>query len=188
MKNRPGSAPDGLVRRSPNGSGPEASLCARIMGPGSGRTQPARYQFPPSRLGCVPPHHRRPGSYCEKPARTRFGSGCVSDFGQSDPARKRAGGQESSGPRLTNVAKPIRIGCESDPARLLGICMESGVFALTFSIYTFTAMVVTRLPAALQQYFYGDNDVLGLSPVPCNAAASRRSSPTLIEPMNQRAA
>ena len=26
--------------------------------------------------------HRRPGSYCEKPARTRFGSGCVSDFGQ----------------------------------------------------------------------------------------------------------
>ena len=34
---------------------PEASRCARIIGPGSGRTQPARYQFPTFRLGCVLP-------------------------------------------------------------------------------------------------------------------------------------
>ena len=164
----------------------------------------------------------------------------MSDFGQSDPARKQAGGPESSGPLLTKATKLIQIGCECDPECLLGICMDSGVFrmwsgmftgymygqrrlsnvvrnvywvyvwtaasfecgpecllgicmdsgvfALTFSVYTLTAIAVTMLPAALQQYFYGDNDVLGLSLVLCNAAASRRSGPTLIEPMNQRAA
>ena len=49
-QNRSGSDPDGLVRFWPNGSGPEASRCARIIGPGSAA---ARYQFPTFRLGCI---------------------------------------------------------------------------------------------------------------------------------------
>ena len=55
VQNRPGSVLDGLVRFWPNVSGPEASRCARIIGPGSGGTQPARFQCPTFRLGCVPP-------------------------------------------------------------------------------------------------------------------------------------
>ena len=39
----------------PNTSGPEASQCARIIRPGSGRTQVAHHQFPTFRLGCVLP-------------------------------------------------------------------------------------------------------------------------------------
>ena len=35
-QNRPGSDLDGLVRLRPNASGPEASQCAGIIGPGSG--------------------------------------------------------------------------------------------------------------------------------------------------------
>ena len=41
----------GLVRFWPNGSGPEASQCTRIIEPGFwGRTQPARHQFPTFRM------------------------------------------------------------------------------------------------------------------------------------------
>ena len=53
VQNRPGSDLDGLVRLWPNASGPEASRCARIIGPGSGRMQPDRYQFPTFRFGSV---------------------------------------------------------------------------------------------------------------------------------------
>ena len=49
----PRSDPDGLVRFWPNTSGPVASQCARNIVPGSGRMQPARYQFPTFRLSCV---------------------------------------------------------------------------------------------------------------------------------------
>ena len=44
VRNRPRSdlVLDGHVRLWPNGSGPEASWCARIIGPGSGKTEPAR--------------------------------------------------------------------------------------------------------------------------------------------------
>ena len=52
-KNLPGSDLDDLVRFWPNGSGPEASRCARIIRPGSGRSQTARYQLPTLRLDCV---------------------------------------------------------------------------------------------------------------------------------------
>ena len=45
VQNRAGSDLDGLFRVLPNASGPEASRCARIIGPGSGRTQPASFQF-----------------------------------------------------------------------------------------------------------------------------------------------
>ena len=58
-QNRPGSDLDGLVRVWPNASGLEASRCARIIRPGSGRTQPARYQFSTFRLGSVLPQTSR---------------------------------------------------------------------------------------------------------------------------------
>ena len=58
-QNRPGSDLNGLVRVWPNASGLEASRCARIIRPGSGRTQPARYQFPTFRLGSVLPQTSR---------------------------------------------------------------------------------------------------------------------------------
>ena len=44
-----------VVRFGPNAFGPEASQCARIIGSGSGRTQPACYQLPTFRLRCVLP-------------------------------------------------------------------------------------------------------------------------------------
>ena len=44
----------------------------------------------------------------------------MSGFGQTDPVRKQANVQEPSGSLLVNAAKPIRTGCESDPAYLLG--------------------------------------------------------------------
>ena len=55
LQNRPGSNLDGLVKVWPNTSGPEASQCARIIRPGSGRMQAAHHQFPTFRLGCVFP-------------------------------------------------------------------------------------------------------------------------------------
>ena len=45
VQNRAGSDLNGLFRVLPNASGPEAGRCARIIGPGSGRTQPASFQF-----------------------------------------------------------------------------------------------------------------------------------------------
>ena len=36
----------------------------------------------------------------------------VSGFGQTDPVRKQAGKQESSGPLLANASQPIRIGSD----------------------------------------------------------------------------
>ena len=49
-QNRSGSDPGDLVKFWPNGSGPEASRCAKIIGPGSAA---ARHQFPTFRLGCI---------------------------------------------------------------------------------------------------------------------------------------
>ena len=59
VQNRPGSDLDGLVRFGPNASGQEASRCAKINGPGFGRAQLARYQFPTFRLGCFLPETAR---------------------------------------------------------------------------------------------------------------------------------
>ena len=44
---------DGLVRFRTNGSGLEASRCARIISPSSGKTQPACYGFPTFRLDFI---------------------------------------------------------------------------------------------------------------------------------------
>ena len=70
VQNGPRSDRDDLVRVWQNTSGPEASRCAGITWPGfwqdatgplpvSGRTQPARYQFPTFRLGSVLPQTSR---------------------------------------------------------------------------------------------------------------------------------
>ena len=122
VQNRAGSDLDGPVRFWPNASGPEASQSARITGPGSSRTQPARYQFPTLRL-LVAFFHTRPCMITlrkTRPDPTWFWlTGTY--FGQTDPVRKQAGVQESSGPLLANAAEPIRIGCESDAARLPSI-------------------------------------------------------------------
>ena len=53
VPHRPGSHLDGLLRFWPNASGPEASRCARIIGPSSGRRQTAHYHFPTFRLGYI---------------------------------------------------------------------------------------------------------------------------------------
>ena len=73
-QNWPGSDLDGLVRFWPNASGLEANRCARIISPGSGRTQPAHYHLPSFRLRSILPS-RQPGSYCANLARIWFGSG-----------------------------------------------------------------------------------------------------------------
>ena len=54
----------------------------------------------------------------------------MSGFGQTDPVQKQAGVQESSGPLLANAFKPIRTGCESDPAFLLGSYLEKKRFTI----------------------------------------------------------
>ena len=88
-------------------------------GPVSGRTQPARYQFPIFRLCSVLPQTSRI-ILCKTSADPIEFWLTVSGFGQTDPVRKQAGVQESSGPLLANPSEPIRVGRESDPACLLG--------------------------------------------------------------------
>ena len=75
VRTLPGSSLDGLFRFWPNASGPEASWCARIIAPSSGRAETARYQFPLS--DSVIFFHRQPGSYYAKPAWVRLDSGLL---------------------------------------------------------------------------------------------------------------
>ena len=86
-------------------------------GPVSGRTQPARYQFPTFRLGSVLPQTSRM-IVCKTSLDPIQFWLIVSGFGQTDPVRKQAGVQESSGPLLASASQPVRTG--SDPACLLG--------------------------------------------------------------------
>ena len=85
----------------------------------SGRTQPARYQFPTSRLGSVLPQTSRIILCKTSPDPIYFWL-IVSGLGQTDPVRKQASVQESSGLLLANASQSIRTGYESDPACLLG--------------------------------------------------------------------
>ena len=120
MQNRPGSDLDGLVRVWPNTSDLEAAGVPESLGPVSGRIQTARYQFITFRLGSVLPQTSQITLCKTSPDPIWFWL-IVSGFGQTDPLRKQAGVQESSGPLLASAAKPIRTGCESDPACLLGV-------------------------------------------------------------------
>ena len=103
VQSQPGSNLDGLVMHWPNGSGLEASWCAGIIGPTSGGTQAACYQFPTFRLSCVLPQ-----TAFFMTAQSR----CV---------------QESLGPLLANASVLIQTGCGSDPARLLGYSTFTGI-------------------------------------------------------------
>ena len=89
-------------------------------GPVSGRTQPARYQFPTFSLGFVLPQRSRIILCKTSPDPVYFWL-IVSGFGEMDPVRKQAGEQQSSGPLPANASTLIRTGCESDPACLLGM-------------------------------------------------------------------
>ena len=89
VQNWPGSDLDGLVRISPNASGLEASRCAGIIGPGSGKRQPAATSFQLSDATAF--FHRRPGSYFTKPARIRYSSGSSGGLCQVWAKRIRSG-------------------------------------------------------------------------------------------------
>ena len=107
-QNRPGSHLDGLVGVWLNTSGLESGLCTESSGSVSGRTQPARYQFPTFRLGSVLPETSRIKKLCKTspdPVEFRL---TVSGSGQTDPVRKQANVQDSSGPLLANASQPIR--------------------------------------------------------------------------------
>ena len=87
-------------------------------GPVSGRTQPACYWFPIFRLSRVLPQTSWIISYKTSPDPIWFWL-IVPGFGQTDPVRKQANVQESSGPLLANAFQPIRTVCESDLEYLL---------------------------------------------------------------------
>ena len=120
VHNRSGSGLGGVVRFWLSASGPEASRCSRIMGPSSRRTQPARYHFPTFSFGYLLPQTARIILWKTSPDPIWFWL-TVSGFGQTDPFRKQAGVQESSGQLLAKASGPIRIGCGSDPVCLLGV-------------------------------------------------------------------
>ena len=79
-------------------------------GPVSGRTQPARYQFPTFRLGSILPQMFRIILCKTSPGPIWFWL-IVSGFGQTDPVRIQAGVRQSSGPLPANASQPIRTGC-----------------------------------------------------------------------------
>ena len=98
VQNRPGSDLDGLVRFQPSASGPEASQCARIIAPSSGRIPLAHCQFFPL-SDSVAFFHRWPESCCAKPARIWFGSGWL---------------RQVLAKRIRSGSKPV---CKKHPAR-----------------------------------------------------------------------
>ena len=91
-----------------------------LSGPVSCNTQPTRYQFPTFRLGSLLPQTSRIILRKTSLDTIEFWL-TVSGFGQADPVQKQASVQESPGPLLASASQPIRTGCESDPACLLGI-------------------------------------------------------------------
>ena len=94
------------------------------LGPVSGRMQPAHYQFPTFRLGCILPGTARNMLCKTRPDPIWFWL-TVSGFGQTDPVRKQTAAQESSGPPLANASELIWFGCEWDPSCLLGrVCLQ----------------------------------------------------------------
>ena len=55
----------------------------------------------------------------------------VSGLGKTDPVRKQANVQESSGPLLADASDPIRMGGVSDPACLLGCTLYVKILSKT---------------------------------------------------------
>ena len=91
----------------------------KSSGPVSGRMQLARYQFLTFRLGCILPQTAWI-ILCKARLDPIWFWPTVSGVGQTDPIQKQTGMHQSSGPLLANASEPIWIGCESDPACLLG--------------------------------------------------------------------
>ena len=82
------------------------------------RNQPAT-SLPTFRLGCILPQTARIILCKTSPDPICFWL-TVSGFGHTDPVRKQAGVQGSLGLLLATDFELVRIGCESDPAYLLG--------------------------------------------------------------------
>ena len=111
---------DGLVRVWPTHLVWKQAGVQESSGPVSGRTQPSCYtSFATFRFGSVLPQTSRILLCKTSPGPIEFWL-IVSGSGQTNPARKQANVQESSGPLLASASQPIRAGCESDPACLLG--------------------------------------------------------------------
>ena len=85
----------------------------------SGRTQPARYQFPTFRLSYILPQMARIIFCKTSPDLISFWL-TVLGLGQTDLVQKQINVQESSSPLLADASEPIPIICESGPACLLG--------------------------------------------------------------------
>ena len=115
---RSGWPGQGLAKRIWSGSKPVCrNHLARFL---AGRNRPAT-SFPATfKLGSVLPQTSRIILYKPSPDPIEFLL-IVSGFDQTDPVRKQAGVQESSGPLLANASQPIRTGCESDLAHLRGL-------------------------------------------------------------------
>ena len=108
---------EGLVRSGPNASGLEASWWTKSIGPGSGRMQPAHFQFPTFRLGCLLPLTALI-VLCKTSLGPIWFWLTVSGLGQMDPVWKQPGVQESQG-LPHGQSFQVKPG-ELDPARLLG--------------------------------------------------------------------
>ena len=111
VQNRLGSDLDDLVRLS--GSKP---VCKNYRGPVLAERNWPATSFPLS--DSVAFFHRRPGSYCVKQkqkTKTKNSQDpvwfwlTVSGFDRTDPVRKQAGEQESSGQLLANASEPTRM-------------------------------------------------------------------------------
>ena len=119
VQNRPSPDLAGLVRVWPNASGLEASWCAGIIWPGfwQDTASPLPVSLFQTRFHSstdVPDSNVQ-----NQPGSDLVLADCVR-FCQTDPVRKQANVQESSGPLPVNASQPIRTGCEWDPACLLG--------------------------------------------------------------------
>ena len=89
----------------PNSSGPEASRCAGIIGPGF--WQDANGPLPVSHF---PTRFRFSTDVPDNTVQNQPGSGLVL-ADQTDPVRKQAGVQQSSGPLLATASQPIQSEC-----------------------------------------------------------------------------
>ena len=110
---------DGLVMDWPDTHGLEACRCTGIIGPRFWQeaTSPLPVFLCQTQLCSstdVPDHivQNQPGSDLAL-------TDCVR-FWQTDPVQRQGSVQESSGPLLANASNLTQIGCESDPACLLG--------------------------------------------------------------------
>ena len=111
VQNRPGTDLDGLLRVWPNTSGLEASRCAGTIWPGlwqdaTGPLPVSHFQTRFRSSTDVPDN-----SVKNQPESDLVLADCVR-FWQTDPVRKQAGVQQSSGPLLANASQPFRTGCD----------------------------------------------------------------------------